>query len=59
MYMSQTFVWKHNYDERGTFKIYPLSIFGMLATANMSCSKTFFLVNSVYINNILNAHVHV
>ena len=27
--------------------------------ANMSCSKTFFLVNSVYTNNVLNAGVHV
>ena len=29
------------------------------ASANMSCSKTFFLVNSVYTNNVLNARVHV
>ena len=29
------------------------------ATAKVSCSKTFFLVNSVYTNNILNAYVHV
>ena len=29
------------------------------ATAKMCCSKTFFLVNSVYTNNVLNAHVHV
>ena len=29
------------------------------ATANVSCSKTFFLVNSVYTNNVLNARVHV
>ena len=28
-------------------------------TANMSCSKTFFLANSVYTNNVLNAGVHV
>ena len=29
------------------------------ATANMSCSKTFFFSNSVYTNNVLNAGVHV
>ena len=29
------------------------------ATAKVSCSKTFFLVNSVYTNNVLNARVHV
>ena len=29
------------------------------ATVNVSCAKTFFLVISVYTNNILNAHVHV
>ena len=29
------------------------------ATANVSCSKMFFLVNSVYTNNVLNAGVHV
>ena len=29
------------------------------ATAKVSCSKTFFLVNSVYTNNVLNAHVNV
>ena len=27
--------------------------------ANVSCSKTFFLVNSVYTNDVLNARVHV
>ena len=27
--------------------------------ANVSCSKTFFLVNSLYTNNVLNARVHV
>ena len=27
--------------------------------ANVSCSKTFFLVNSVYTNNVLNACVYV
>ena len=26
--MSQTFVYMHNYDERGTFKIYPSFFFG-------------------------------
>ena len=25
---SQTFVWNHNYDERGTFKIYYIFVFG-------------------------------
>ena len=29
------------------------------ATANVSCPKTFFLVNSVYTNNVLSAGVHV
>ena len=29
------------------------------ATANVSCSETFLLVNSVYTNNVLNARVHV
>ena len=29
------------------------------ASANVSCSKTLFLVNSVYTNNVLNARVHV
>ena len=28
-------------------------------TAKVSCSKTFFLVNSVYTNNVVNACVHV
>ena len=28
MYMSQTFVKKHNYDERGTFKIDHIFVFG-------------------------------
>ena len=28
MYMSQTLFEKHNYDERGTFKIYPILILG-------------------------------
>ena len=29
------------------------------ATANVSSSKTFFFVNYVYTNNVLNARVHV
>ena len=29
------------------------------ASANVSSSKMFFLVNSVYTNNVLNARVHV
>ena len=29
------------------------------ATAKVSCPKTFFLVNFEYINNVLNARVHV
>ena len=29
------------------------------ATANVTRSETFFLVNSVYTNNVLNAGVHV
>ena len=29
------------------------------ANAKESYSKTFFLVNSLYTNNVLNAHVHV
>ena len=28
------------------------------ATVEVSCSKTFFSVNSVYSNNVLNAHIH-
>ena len=29
------------------------------AYVNMSCPKTFFLVNSVYTDNVLNARLHV
>ena len=43
MYPSPNFMQQHNYDNRVTFKIY--------------C--TFFWVNSVYTNNVLNAGVHV
>ena len=29
------------------------------AAANVSCSKSFFFINSVYTNNVLSAGVHV
>ena len=46
MYMSQTLVWKHNYEERGTFKIdsifillvvSPGSLHMNMSTENIDC----------------------
>ena len=50
--MSQTFALRHNYEERGTFKIYCSLVFGKLIFSGV-------LLNSVYTNNVLNADVHV
>ena len=42
------------------FEALVLKYFHLLqATANMSCSRTFFLVNSVYTNSVVSAGVHV
>ena len=52
----------HNYDERGTFKIYRSFVFGQEvggATAIVSCPKTFFLVNYTYKNKVFKVRVHV
>ena len=62
MYMSQTFTHvafsasrRHGSSTAGL----PWQRLAEQAPAKVSCSKTFFVVNSVYTNNVLNAHVHV
>ena len=50
MYLNQTFVSKHDYDERGTFKIYSIFVFWVKLILNGSAtgkltiaSKSLFL----------------